>query len=123
MSDNYVFGRSRERLIGDTPQYVYGLRRTDEGELYFVRVNQLSRTDSFEINRVGEQTENFNDFEPGVDFYEGRDAEHNIVFDNLIYEQYRWDDRDLWYYVDDTGNLVVVVNQKHTYPTGISSNG
>ena len=67
MSDNYVFGRSRERLIGDTPQYVYGLRRTDEGELYFVRVNQLSRTDSFEINRVGEQTENFNDFEPGVD--------------------------------------------------------
>lgn len=124
MSDNnYVFGRGRERLIGDTPQYVYGLRRTDEGELFFVRVNQLSRTDSFEINRVGETEQNFNDFETGVDFYEGRDAEHNIVFENLIYEQYRWDDRDLWYYVDDAGNLIAVVNQKHTYPTGISSNG
>lgn len=122
MSENYVFGRSRERLIGDSPQYVYGLRRTDDGELHFVRVNQLSRDDSFQVNRTGEESQNYNEFEAGVDFFEGRDAEHEIVFENLVYEQYRWDDRDLWYYVDADGNLVAVVNQKHTYPTGISSN-
>lgn len=118
---NYIFGRGQQELIGDSPKYIYGLRRTDEGELFFCRVNQLSRDDSFQINNVGDELDNFTEFEVGVDFFEGRDVEHEIVFGNLIYEQYRWDDKDLYYYVDTDGQLVLVVNQKVVYPAGISS--
>ena len=119
MSSNYVFGRDPQELLGDQPRYFYGLRRTDEGDLYFVRINQLSRTDALQINAEGDPAENYEDFEVGVDFYEGRDVYHNIVFDNLNYEQYRWDDKSLYYYIDDEGNLIVRTNTKYIYPTGV----
>jgi len=31
----------------------------------------------------------------------------------------RWDSRSLYYYINDEGQLVVRINQKYTYPTGI----
>lgn len=119
MASNYVFGRDPEDLIGDQPRYLYALRRTDEGELYFARVNQLSREDSIQINNDGTSDDNFTDFEVGVDFFEGRDVNHNLVFENLNYEQMRWDDKSLYYYVDSDGQLVVRTNTKYQYPTGI----
>lgn len=119
MSSTYQFGRSQEELIGDTPRYFYALRRTDDGELYFARVDQLSRTDGIQINAEGTSDGNFPDFVPGEDFFEGRDVEHDLVFDNLNYEQMRWDQRNLYYYIDDAGNLVVRTDIKYTYPTGI----
>ena len=61
------------------------------------------------------------DFEIGTDFFQGRDVNHNIVFDNLLYEQYRWDDRSIYYYIDDTGQLVARINTKYDYPSGIQS--
>jgi hypothetical protein len=119
MASNYQFGRSQEDLLGDLPRYFYALRRTDEGELYFARVDQLSRVDSVQINAEGTSNDNVPEFEPGVDFFEGRDVQHELVFDNLNYEQMRWDNRDLYYYIDDAGNLVVRTNTKYQYPTGI----
>lgn len=118
---NYFFGRDASELLGDTPRYFYGIKRSDDGELTFYRVNNLSRSDSIEINVPGDIAENFNDFEVGVDFFEGRDVNHNIVFDNLLYEQYRWDDRSFYYYVDDDGQLVARINTKYDYPSGIQS--
>ena len=119
MSGNYVFGRSKDELLGDSPQYFYALRRTDKGDLYFARVNQLSRDDAIQINNNGTTDGNLPDFEEGVDFFEGRDVNHNLVYDNLNYEQYRWDGRSLYYYIDDEGNLVVRTNTKYQYPTGV----
>ncbi len=119
MADNYQFGRTKHELLGDTPQYFYALRRTDDGELYFARVNNLSKTDAIQINKDGTADGNFNEFEVGVDFFEGRDVTHELVHENLNYEQMRWDDRNLYYYIDDDGQLVVRVNSKYNYPSGI----
>lgn len=119
MSGNYVFGRSKDELLGNSPRYFYALRRTDNGELYFARVNQLSREDSIQINNNGPVDGNLPEFESGVDFFEGRDINHNLVYENLNYEQYRWDDKNLYYYIDDEGNLVVRVDTKYQYPSGV----
>ena len=119
MSNNYQFGGNKDSVFGDTPIYLYALRRTDNGEVYFARVDQLSQTDSIQINNEGTADGNFYEFETGADFFEGRDTQHNLVYDNLNYEQMRWDDRDIFYYIDNDGNLVARVNAKYTYPTGI----
>lgn len=115
--------------VGTTPQdiisslsgsrYFYGLRRTDDGDLYFVRIDQVLGNDSIEINSPGDPEENFEDFELSVDFYDGRDEDHNLVYENLNYEQYRWDDRSIYYYIDDDGQLVARINAGYTYPTGV----
>ncbi len=119
MASNYFFGRDADELLGGAPRYFYGLKRSDEGELTFTRVNQLSREDPLLINDVGDPEDNYEDFEIGIDFYEGRDVYHNIVFTNLRYEQYRWDDRSIYYYVDTDGQLVARINTKYSYPSGI----
>lgn len=121
MSSNYLMGNTsaRQELLGDEPRYFYALRRTDDGELYFARVDQLSRTDSIEINTTGPADNNFTEFQAGVDFFEGRDVDHNIVFDNLNYEQYRWEDRNLYYYIDADGQLVLRIDRKYNYPSGV----
>ena len=120
-NSNYFFGRSKDELIGDQPQYFMGIKRNDDGEITFTLVNQLSREDSLSVNAVGDIANNYEDFDSGTDFYEGRDVYHNIVYENLLYEQYRWDNRRIYYYVDADGQLVARINTKYTYPTGISS--
>lgn len=121
MDSNYFFGRTQEQQIGTQPRYFYGLRRNDDGEIFLVRVDQLSRLDALEVNNEGDVANNYENFEVGTDFYEGRDVYHNIQFLNLIYEQYRWDDRSLWYYINSDGQLTARANTKYPYPTGISS--
>lgn len=113
---NYVFGRSQQELIGDAPRYLYALRRTDDGELYFARVDQLGRNDTIQINDPADGADDFTDFEVGVDFFEGRDVTHELVFANLNYEQYRWDNRNIYYYLNEEGELVARIGQKYTYP-------
>ena len=119
MADNYEFGRSADELLGGQPKYLYALRRTDDGEVYFARVNQLSRTDSIQINNDGTADGNYADFETGVDFLEGRDVAHELVHENLKYEQIRWDDKNLYYYIDADGQLCVRTDTKYSYPSGI----
>lgn len=119
MAANYVFGRSQDELLGDNPKYFYALRRTDDGELYFAKVNQLSREDSIQINNPGTSDGNLPDFEQGVDFFEGRDINHDLAFENLNYEQMRWDNRNLYYYIDDAGQLCVRIDTKYQYPSGV----
>ena len=115
-NSNYVLGSSKQELIGDNPRYLYALRRTDEGELYFARVDQLSRSDNIQINEPADGDDDFTEFEIGSDFFEGRDVNHNLVFANLNYEQYRWDDRNIYYYLNAEGELVARIGQKYPYP-------
>jgi hypothetical protein len=72
-----------------------------------------------EINVAGPLEDNYEEYEAGIDFYEGRDVNHNIVYANLKYEQYRWDNRSVYYYINDNGELILRINQSYTYPSGI----
>lgn len=100
-------------------RFFYGLRRTDDGELFIAKVDQLRSHDSIQINKEGDPTENYEDFQQGEDFLEGRDVNHARVYTNLNYEQFRWDNRNISYYIDDSGNLVARINEDYTYPTGV----
>jgi hypothetical protein len=92
-------------------RFFYGLRRTDDGELYLAKIDQMAPGDSVTINDPGAVLDNYNDWNEGQDFLDGRDVDHNKVYGNLKYEQYRWDDINLYYYINSEGELVVRINQ------------
>ena len=120
-ASNYYLGRDPIDTLGQSPRYWYALRRNQDGELFIVRSDQLTDKDAYEINIPGDPADNFEDFEPGVDFFDGVDAEHEPEFENMYYPQYRRDDRSIFYYVDSQGQLIQRINQGYTYPTGTSS--
>jgi len=120
-ASNYYLGRDPIDTLGQSPRYWYALRRNQDGELFIVRSDQLTDKDAYEINIPGDPADNFEDFEPGVDFFDGVDTEHEPEFANMYYPQYRWDDRSIFYYVDSQGQLIQRINQGYTYPTGTSS--
>ena len=123
MSNPYYVGTSPEQRLGFSPRYFYAVKRNEDGELFFLRSDQIKDKDIITINNPGAPAENFEDFEPGIDYFEGVNAEHNLVDDNLVWTQYRWDNRSILYYVDDEGQLVQRINFNYEYPDGISSNG
>lgn len=104
-------------LLGEgNPRFFYGLRRTDDGMLYFDKIDQLSSTDTLTLNVPGESANNFENFEYGIDFFDGRSAtDHSRPYPNLYFDQYRFDSKNCYYYIDTQGNLVVRVNQAYTY--------
>lgn len=115
---NYYLGNSPLDLLGDTPRYFYALRRANDGSLYAIQSDQVTSNEPVEINVPGDYTDNFDEFEVGIDFFEGRDVFHNKVFKNLKYEQYRWDSRKIFYYIDEDGQLVARINNGFTYDDG-----
>jgi hypothetical protein len=123
MSSNYYLGTTPQEALGNSPRYFYALRRNEDGELFFLRSDQLKDKDQVELNQPGAVEENFSDFEAGINFFEGIDIDHEIEYLNLLWPQYKWDFRSLLFYVDEQGQLVVRTNQNYAYPEGISSNG
>jgi hypothetical protein len=121
MPSTYYLGTSPEELLGDSPRYWYALRRNADGELFLYRSDQLKDKDSIELNTPGAPAETFEDFEPGSDYFEGIALDHEVEYDNLVWTQYRWDNRNMLYYVDNQGRLTQRINQGYTYPTGHSS--
>ena len=117
MSGNYYVGDvSVNDILGDSPRFFYGLRRTDDGSLYFTRIDQLTSTATITLNNPGSNASNFENFEYGVDFFDGRLAtDHSRPYPNLYFDQYRWDSKNCFYYIDTQGQLVVRVNQAYTY--------
>lgn len=123
MPSNYYIGTSPEESLGDSPRYFYAMRRNNDGELFFVRSDQLKDNDEVVLNNPGSVDETFEDFEAGIDFLDGIDSNHNVVYDFLKYPQYKWDNRSMFYYIDSEGQLTMRINNGYTYPNGISSNG
>lgn len=123
MTSTYYIGTDPEAALGDSPRYWYALRRNQDGELFLWRSDQLKDKDTVELNIPGVPSENFEDFEPGIDYFEGIRADHEVEYDNLVWVQYRWDNRNMLYYIDNEGRLTQRINQNYTYPTGTSSNG
>lgn len=118
---NYYVGMTSADALGDAKRYLYALRRNADGELFFLRSDQMKDHGSIQINWTDAPDGNFEEFEAGVDFYEGIDKDHVVQYENLKYPQYRWDNRNILYYVDADGHLVARINQGYTYPEGISS--
>lgn len=121
MASNYYFGQAPNEALGDSPRYFYAMRRNIDGELYFLRSDQLIDKGSYDINNPGSAGGNWDFFESGIDYVDGLDSEHNVANENLKYPQYRWDDRSILYYVDDDGFLVQRINFNYDYPENISS--
>lgn len=121
----YYVGSSPETIInGFIKRYFYGLRRNEDGELFLIRQDQLSGEGTAVINDIGVGENNFPDFEEGIDFLEGIDENHDIVYENLRYQQLKWDGRLLTYYVDPVdGQFIVRISEDYQYPDGISGPG
>ena len=121
----YVGGEvSQSDLLGaGNPRFFYALRRTDDGTLYFAKIDQLKDPGTIVVNDPGSAADDFQEFDYGVDYFDGRSAEdHSRPYANLHWDQYRWDNKNMYYYLDDQGNFVVRVNQAYTYdPTQIIS--
>lgn len=104
--------------------YFYGLNRNDSNgflTLYKVDVNENDGQVPIQnpsIDPSGSRL--YDNFEIGTDFFEGRDIEHNLVYDNLICEQYRWDSKNSFYFIDDEGNLCVRINYPYQYNEGVT---
>ena len=112
-----VFGVGIDELqktLGNN-RYFYGLRRTSDGTVYMLKADLLELEDGVELNRSGNIDDNYNNWSRGEDFFEGRDTQHKLVYKNLVYEQYKWDGRNLFYYVNKDGELVLKVNEAQTY--------
>ena len=117
-------------LLGEgNPRYFSGLTRIDgganDGTLYFYKIDQISSTASLNLNNPGSTANNFENFEYGVDFFDGRLAtDHSRPYPNLVFDQYRWDNKNCYYYIDALGQLTVRINQPYTYGASqiISSN-
>ena len=103
-------------LGAGNPIFFYALKREDDGTLYFAKIDQLKDQDTITINVPGSNADNYEDFEYGVDFFDGRLADdHSRPYPNLYYDQYRWDNKNCYYYLDETGQLVVRINQAYVY--------
>jgi len=123
---HYVGNTPQDILSGIIKRYLYGIRRNIDGELYFIRSDQLSVAEgnSVVINDIGEAEDNFPDFEEGIDFLDGIDEDHNIVYANLRYPQIKWEGRSITYFIDEnTGEFVLRVSEGYDFPDGISTPG
>lgn len=121
MSSPYYLGTTPAESLGDSPRFWYGLRRNEDGELFLVRSDQLSDLEAYQLNIPGPPEQDFEDFEVGIDYFEGIDVEHELINDNMYYPQYKWDNRSLFYYVDSEGMFTIRINRSYSYPSGISS--
>jgi hypothetical protein len=121
----YYIGTSPTDVInGFIKRYYYGLRRNDDGELFLIKVDQLSGGDEniAVVNDIGIAAENYLDFEEGIDFLSGIDEDHEIVNDNLRYPQFKWDNRSLTYFIDPAdGQFIQRLSETYVYPDKISS--
>jgi hypothetical protein len=68
---------SLDAMLGEgNKRYFYALRRTDDGTLYFAKVDQIKDNDEvIVVNEPGLAQNDFPDFEYGVDYFDGRSAE------------------------------------------------
>tara|TARA_B100001057_G_scaffold472427_1_gene535728 strand:+ start:791 stop:1165 length:375 start_codon:yes stop_codon:yes gene_type:complete len=122
---SYYIGTGPADVINSfIKRYFYGMRRNDNGELFLLKSDQQKGgDDAITINEVGDASGNFPDFEEGINYLDGINETHDIVYENLRYQQLKWDNRSLLYYVDSEGYLVLKVSEKHTYPADTSAPG
>lgn len=119
----YYIGRNLDSYNKREERYFYGLKRDDvTGFITIDKVNLDKSLDTIELvnldNLTGEKTV-YENLQEGIDFFEGRSVDHELKYDGLNYEQYKWSSDDLYYYIDSQGQLVVRINSPYNYPEGV----
>lgn len=114
----YYIGQGADSgVLGDQKRYLYALYRDDVGDLYYWKIDNLTNDGSYFVNNPGLAQNDFEDFEYGVDFFDGRLADdHSRPYPNLAFDQYRWDNRNIYYYINESGDFCAKINQAHVYP-------
>jgi hypothetical protein len=121
MSSPYVIGPTVAEYTGSaTKRYFYGLKVSEDGTLYLGRADISSGTDDLQLflelppDEIAEMLDI-----PGEDYFEGQDANHEVVSTALNYVQWRWDARLISYYIDDDGQFVASIGQDRSYPLDV----
>jgi hypothetical protein len=115
---SYLLGNDANSLLGGQPRYFYALRTNDTGDLFITRIDRLGN-EPLVVNEPGELEDDYTKFSVGIDFFNGKAINRERVYSNLKYDQYRWDDQFLSYYIDDDGILTVLIGKDREYPTDI----
>jgi len=124
MGPQYVGAVGEQNVLGDNKRFFYALYRDDVGNLYYWKVDQLTDTAGYVVNNPGLAQNDFQEFEYGVDFFDGRLAtDHSRPYTNLAFDQYRWDNQNINYYIStasgaNKGQFVARINQPYTYTAG-----
>tara|TARA_B100000212_G_C27382319_1_gene537593 strand:- start:367 stop:804 length:438 start_codon:yes stop_codon:yes gene_type:complete len=122
----YIGTTPQEVSAGFIKRYFYGLRRNEDGELFLVVLDQLrgGEQNVVIVNDLGVAAENYPDFEEGIDFLDGIDVDHEQLYPNLRYQQFKWENRSLLYYIEDeTGFFVQRISEAYEYPDKVSTPG
>ena len=95
--------------------WVYALRRDDEGMLYFTKVSSASTETGVDVGMRydGTQVTEFGDYDDYVLETTPEKSYSNNPQDK--YQQFRFDSRNLNYFLDDDGYFVLKVTGSHTY--------
>jgi hypothetical protein len=95
--------------------WVYALRRDDEGMLYFTKVSSASTETGVDVGMRydGTQVTEFGDYDDYVLETTPEKSYSNNPQDK--YQQFRFDSRNLNYFLDDDGYFVLKVTGIHTY--------
>lgn len=110
-----IIGNEHTLYDGLDNRYFYGIFRNDDGELFLTVVDQTDPTAELTINAPGDPLNNYPGFEEGIDYFEGRNKNHDLSYKNLEHEQYRWDNVRAIYYINDEGELVMRRHRPYTH--------
>lgn len=112
----YYLGDSPNTILDsyNSSRYFYALRIDEDEFIYLTKVDLvLDSTSEIQINNSHpDSTKDFDQFEFGVDFFDKRlpNKEDDPEIANLRYEQYKWDAKNMDYYVNDDGELIVRID-------------
>jgi len=116
MANNFYLGQTPEFFLNQTARYFYGMSRTADGFIKITKVNLDSDLEPVNLSING----TYDNFEEGIDFFEGIDATTKMPnYTGMNFEQYKWSADDLYYYVDADGVLSVRVDTPYNYSFGV----
>jgi hypothetical protein len=121
MNQNYLGAVGSDSALGESSQrFFYALRTDEEGNIYFTKIDIWMSDESVEINLPGDVGDDWEFFEVGVDYFDGKNPETHVKdIPNLKFDQYRFDSRSLYYYINGNGELVVRYNKSYSYPQDV----
>jgi hypothetical protein len=114
MNGTHVIGTSIDSYNNSDPHYFYALRRNNDGDLYLCRVDINDNSEEVKLFGVDTPVEFENIAFPGEDYHNNRDPDtHELEYttEQVKYEQWRWDNRFISYYLNDDGEFIVAIGK------------
>lgn len=113
MTTPYVIGKTVDQFKNSSETYFFGLRRTEDGDLYLTKTKLNSGGDAVELFPTAVPAEFSSHEVPGDDYFDGRAEDHTLEYnaEELKYEQWKWVDGVRSYYIDSEGYFVVSIGK------------